>query len=62
MTQKSFKLWGRGGGQVTNLLALYAGDSSSIPAEVYNFSAKIVVEKDENKQKRGRDWPILRAL
>ena len=32
------------------------------PAEVYNFHAKIVVEKDENKQKRGQSWPIKKVL
>ena len=50
---------GRGGGQVVSVLAFYSDDPSSNPAEVYNFSVKIVIEKNENKQKRGRGWPIF---
>ena len=41
------------------LLASYSNDLSSIPAEVYNFSVKIVVEKNENKQKEAGDGPFL---
>ena len=40
---------GRGGGQVVSVLAFYSDDPSSNPAEVYNFSVKIVIEKNENK-------------
>ena len=44
------KIWeGRGGGLVVSVLAFYSDDPSSIPAEVYNFFCKIVVEKNENK-------------
>ena len=49
---------GRSGGQVVRVLAFYSDYPSSNPAEVYNFSVKIVIEKNENKQKRGRGWPI----
>ena len=48
---------GRGGGQVVSVLAFYSEDPSSNPAEVYNFSVKIVIETNENKQKRVRGWP-----
>ena len=47
---------GRGGGQVVSVLAFYSDDPSSNPA--VNF-CKIVIEKNENKQKRGRGWPIF---
>ena len=50
---------GRGGGQVVSVLAFYSDDPSSNPAEVYNFSVKIVIEKNKNKLKRGRGWPIF---
>ena len=43
---------GCGGGLVVSVLAFYSDDPSSIPAEVYNFFCKIVVEKNENKQKK----------
>ena len=41
---------GRGGGQVVVVLAFHSDDPSSNLAEV--FSVKVVVEKNENKQKR----------
>ena len=47
---------GCGGGQVVSVLAFYSDDPSSNPA--VNF-CKIVIEKNENKQKRGRGWPIF---
>ena len=53
---------GCGGGQVVSELAFYSDDPSSNPAEVYNFSVKIVIEKNENKQKRGRDRLIFIKL
>ena len=45
---------GRGGGQVVSVLAFSSDDPSSNPAEANNFFRKIVFEKNENKQKRGR--------
>ena len=39
---------GRGGDRVVNLLVLYSGVPSSNLAEVYDFSVKIDVEKDEH--------------
>ena len=51
---------GCGGGLVVSVLAFYSDDPSSIPAEVYNFFCKIVVEKDENKQKEAGVGPIFK--
>ena len=51
---------GRGGGLVVSVLAFYSDDPSSIPAEVYNFFCKIVVEKNENKQKEAGVGPFLK--
>ena len=51
---------GCGGGLVVSVLAFYSDDPSSIPAEVYNFFCKIVVEKNENKQKEAGVGPILK--
>ena len=50
---------GRGGGQVVSVLAFLSNNPSLIPAEVQNFSVKIVVEKNENKQKEAGDGPIF---
>ena len=55
MTRKHFSelcdlmcstLPGRGSGQVVSVLAFHSDDSSSNPAEVFNFPVKIDVEKD----------------
>ena len=45
---------GRGGGQVVSVFAFYSYNLSSNPA--VNF----VFEKNENKQKWGREWPIFK--
>ena len=34
-------IYGRGGGQVVNMLAFFCGDPSLNPAEVYNVSVKL---------------------
>ena len=39
-----------GGGQAFNVLTFHSDDSSSNPAEVYNFPVKIIVEKGKNEQ------------
>ena len=49
---------GRDGGLVVSMLAFYSNDPSSIPAEVYNFFCKIVVEKNKNKQKEAGVGPF----
>ena len=51
---------GRGGGLVVSVLAFYSDDPSSIPAEVYNFFCKNIVEKNENKQKEAGVGPLLK--
>ena len=56
--QKLFQIMGCGGGLVVSVLAFYSDDPSSIPAEVYNFFCKIVVEKNKNKQKEAGVGPI----
>ena len=53
---------GCGGGLVVSVLAFYSDDPSSIPAEVYNFFCKIVVEKNENKQKEAGVGPIFKKI
>ena len=45
---------------MVSVLAFYSDDPSSIPAEVYNFFCKIVVEKNENKQKEAGIGPFLK--
>ena len=42
--------------KMVSVLAFYSKNPISNPGDVY--FCKIVVEKNENKQKRGRDWPI----
>ena len=44
---------------VVSVLAFYCDDPSSNPAGVYNFSVKIVVKKNENKQKEAGDGPFF---
>ena len=51
---------GRGGGLVVSVLAFYSDDPSSIPAEVYNFFCKNIVEKNENKQKEAGVGPLFK--
>ena len=46
---------GHGGGQVVIVLAFYSDDLSLNPAGL-----KFSVQKDENKQKSGRGWPIFK--
>ena len=45
---------GRGGGQVVSMLAYYSDDPTSIPAEAYIFSVKLLLK---STKKRGRGWP-----
>ena len=44
---------------MVSVLAFNSNDLSSNPADVNNFSVEFVLEKNENKQKRG---PFLRML
>ena len=43
---------GRGGGLVVSVLAFYSDDPSSIPAEVYNFSVKLLLKRMKINKKR----------
>ena len=54
----TFLILGRGGGQVVSVLAFYPTIRVRIPLRSNNFSVKIVIEKNENKQKRDQVWPI----
>ena len=44
---------------MVSMLAFYSNDPSSNPAEVYSFFFKFVLEKNKDKQKRGRVGPLL---
>ena len=45
---------GCGGGQVVSVLAFYSDDPSSNPAEVYNFSVKLLLKRMKiNKKEAG---------
>ena len=45
---------GRGGGQVVRVLAFYSDDPSLNPAEVYNFSVKLLLKRTKiNKKEAG---------
>ena len=54
--------WGPSGGKVVCVLTFNSDDPSSNPTEIYKFSVTITVVKNENKQKRGRDWHIKKHL
>ena len=43
---------GLGGGQVVSVLAFYSDDPSSNPAEVYNFSVKLLLKRMKKKKQR----------
>ena len=40
---------------------LYSNNPSLNPADVYNFSVKLVFEKNENKQKEAGFGPFLKS-
>ena len=44
---------GLGGGQVVSVLAFYSDDPSSNPAEVYNFSVKLLLKRMKKKTEAG---------
>ena len=50
---------GGGGGQVVSVLAFYSDDPSSNPRWGLQIFCKSAIEKNENKQIRGRGWPIF---
>ena len=43
---------------MVSMLPFYSDDPISIPADVYNFFCKMVVEKNENKQKEAGVGPF----
>ena len=43
---------GCGGGQVVSVLAFYSDNPSSNPAEVYNFSVKLLLKRMKINKKR----------
>ena len=45
---------------VVSMLAFYSGDPSLNRAEAFSFFCNILFEKNENKQIRGRGWPIFK--
>ena len=45
-------IMGCGGGLVVSVLAFYSDDPSSIPAEVYNFSVKLLLKRTKINKKR----------
>ena len=48
------------GGKVVSVRTFYSDDQSSNSVVVYNFTVKIVVEKNENKQKEARIGPFTK--
>ena len=44
------------------MLAFYSNDPNSNPAEVYNFSVKLNLEKNENKQKEAGVGPFKKNI
>ena len=51
---------GRGGGQVVSVLAFYSDDPSSNPAEVYNFSVKLLLKRTKINKKEAGVGPFLK--
>ena len=43
---------GCGGGKVVSVLAFYSDNPSSNPAEVYNFSVKLLLKRTKINKKR----------
>ena len=53
-------LWGCGGGQVVSVLAFYSDDLSSNPAEVYNFSVKLLLKRTKINKKEAGVGPFFK--
>ena len=51
---------GCGGGQVVSVLAFYSDDPSSNPAEVYNFSVKLLLKRMKINGKEAGVGPFLK--
>ena len=52
---------GRGGGQVFSVLAFYSDDPSSNPAEVYNFSVKLILKRTKINKKEAGVGPLKKT-
>ena len=52
---------GRGGGQVFSVLAFYSDDPSSNPAEVYNFSVKLILKRMKINKKEAGVGPLKKT-
>ena len=53
LEKKHCIILGRGGvGAVVGVLTFYTNNPSSNPAQIYNFSVKIVVEKNKNNEQK----------
>ena len=53
---------GRGGGQVVSELAFYSDNPSSNPAEVYNFSVKLLLKRTKINKKEAGVGPFLKKI
>ena len=51
---------GSGGGQVVSVLAFYSDDPSSNPAEIYNFSVKLLLKRTKINKKEAEVGPFFR--
>ena len=52
---------GSGGGQVVSVLAFYSDHPSSNPTEAYNFSVKLCLKNNKNKQKEAAVGPFKKS-
>ena len=59
-TRLSLSRLGRGGGLVVSVLAFYSDDPSSIPAEVYNFSVKLLLKRTKINKKEAGVGPFFK--
>ena len=53
---------GSGGGQVVSVLAFYSDDLSSNPTKDDNFSVKLYLKRNKNKQKEAVDGHLWKML
>ena len=53
---------GRGGGQVVSMLAFYSDNPSSNPAEVYNFSVKLLLKRTKINKKEAGVGPLEKKV
>ena len=56
------KLVGCGGGQVVNMLTFYSDNPSSNPAEVYNFSVKLLLKRTKINKKEAGVGPLEKKV